>query len=137
MQSNFLNLKPSDCAKVTGYGQGDIIYRSKLLAMGLIPRVLFRVIRTATLGEPLEILVNGFHLSFRSKEADNLNIEMVKQWNQLRWQLREILIPVKQTCLIFWLVLDKKLETCQEWLWRKKRTYNISGEDVNIVIFPK
>ena len=59
--------------------QGDPNYRSKLLAMGLIPRVLFRVIRTATLGEPLEILVNGFHLSLRIQEADILNIEMVKQ----------------------------------------------------------
>ena len=79
MQSNFLNLKPSDCAKVTGYGQGDIIYRSKLLAMGLIPGVLFRVIRAAPLGNPLEILVNGFHLSLRRKEVDILNIEMVNQ----------------------------------------------------------
>ena len=95
MQSNFIYLKPGDRAKVTGSGQGDPNYWSKLLALGLIPRVLFRVIRVALLGDPLEILVNGFHLSFRSKEADNLNIEMVKQWNQLRWQLREILIPVK------------------------------------------
>jgi ferrous iron transport protein A len=47
--------------------------------MGLIPGVLFRVIRTAPMGDPLEILVNGFHLSLRRQEADILNIEMVKQ----------------------------------------------------------
>ena len=79
MQNNFLNLKAGDRVKVTGYSQGDPIYRSKLLSMGLIPGVLFRVIRSAPMGDPLEILVNGFHLSLRRQEADILNIEMVKQ----------------------------------------------------------
>jgi len=79
MQNNFLNLKADDRVKVTGYGLGDPIYRSKLLSMGLIPGVLFRVIRSAPMGDPLEILVNGFHLSLRRQEADILNIEMVKQ----------------------------------------------------------
>ena len=44
MQSNLLNLNPGDRAKVTGYDQGDRIYHSKLLAIGLIQGVLFRVI---------------------------------------------------------------------------------------------
>jgi len=39
MQINFLNLKLGDRAKVIGYVQGDPIYRSKLLAMELIPGV--------------------------------------------------------------------------------------------------
>ena len=78
MHSNFLYLKLGDRAKVIGSGQGDPNYRSKMLSMGLIPPVLFRMIRVTPLGDPLEILVNDFHLSLRVKEADILNIEMVK-----------------------------------------------------------
>jgi Fe2+ transport system protein FeoA len=79
MQSNFLNLKPGDRAKVTFFGQGDPNCRRKLLTMGLISLVLFRVIRVVPLKDSLAILVNGFYLTLHSKEADILNIEMVKQ----------------------------------------------------------
>ena len=75
METAFSNLKPGDQGHVLGYSEGNTPYRSKLLAMGLVPGVPFRVVRNAPLGDPVEIQVNGFHLSLRKQEADLLRIE--------------------------------------------------------------
>ncbi|HJL85579.1 MAG TPA: FeoA family protein [SAR324 cluster bacterium] len=75
METAFSNLKPGDKGHVLGYSEGNTPYRSKLLAMGLVPGVPFRVVRNAPLGDPVEIQVNGFHLSLRKQEADLLRIE--------------------------------------------------------------
>ena len=79
MQNNFLNLKPGDHVKVTGVDQGDSNLPQQAVIYGIDTRSFFRIIRTAPMVDPLEILVNGFHLSLRRKEADILNIEMLKQ----------------------------------------------------------
>ncbi|MEE3122094.1 MAG: FeoA family protein [SAR324 cluster bacterium] len=75
METAFSNLKPGDKGHVLGYSEGNTPYRSKLLAMGLVPEVPFRVVRISPLGDPVEIQVNGFHLSLRKQEADLLRIE--------------------------------------------------------------
>ena len=75
METAFSNLKPGDKGHVLGYSEGNTPYRSKLLSMGLVPGVPFRVVRNAPLGDPVEIQVNGFHLSLRKQEADLLRIE--------------------------------------------------------------
>ena len=75
METAFSNLKPGDKGHVLGYSEGNTPYRSKLLAMGLVPGVPFRVVRNAPLGDPVEIQVNGFQLSLRKQEADLLKIE--------------------------------------------------------------
>ena len=75
METAFSNLKPGDKGHVLGYSEGNTPYRSKLLAMGLVPGVPFRVVRNAPLEDPVEIQVNGFHLSLRKQEADLLRIE--------------------------------------------------------------
>ena len=75
MKTTFYNLHPGDRGHVLGYSEGNTPYRSKLLAMGLVPGVPFCVVRNAPLGDPVEIQVNGFHLSLRKQEADLLRIE--------------------------------------------------------------
>lgn len=45
--------------------------------MGLTPKTEFEVVRVAPLGDPVEILVRGFHLSLRKQEADALIIELI------------------------------------------------------------
>ena len=74
METAFSNLKPGDKGHVLGYSEGNTPYRSKLLAMGLVPGVPFRVVRNAPLGDPVEIQVNGFHLSLRRHETEMLKI---------------------------------------------------------------
>jgi ferrous iron transport protein A len=71
-------LKVGDTASVKSFGEGAKAYRAKLLAMGMTPGTAFTVIRTAPLGDPIEIRVRGFALSLRKKEADSLQIEKVE-----------------------------------------------------------
>ena len=75
METRFSNLEPGDTGNVVGFTEGSTSYRSKLLAMGLVPGVPFHVVRKAPLGDPVEIRVNGFHLCLRRKKAEMLRVE--------------------------------------------------------------
>ncbi|MEL0230494.1 MAG: FeoA family protein [Deltaproteobacteria bacterium] len=80
METRFSNLEPGDTGNVVGFTEGSASYRSKLLAMGLVPGVPFHVVRKAPLGDPIEIRVNGFHLCLRRiclrrKEAEMLRLK--------------------------------------------------------------
>ena len=74
METRFSNLEPGDTGNVVRFIEGSASYRSKLLAMGLVPGVPFHVVRKAPLGDPVEIRVNGFHLFLRRKEAEMLRV---------------------------------------------------------------
>ena len=68
-----------DCNKckveysIIGYRSKD--NRAKLLSFGLTPSTTFEIIRTAPLGDPIEIKVRGYFLTLRKLEFDNLIIE--------------------------------------------------------------
>ena len=63
--------------RVLGYNEIKRGYKKKLLSMGMTPDIKFKVIRVAPLGDPVEIIVRGFHLSLRKEEADALVVEVV------------------------------------------------------------
>ncbi len=69
------NLKIGERAKIVGYAKKDKALRKKLLAMGLVKGTEITVVRTAPLGDPVEIEVRGFQLSLRKEEAQALNVE--------------------------------------------------------------
>lgn len=50
--------------------EGEI--RRRLLDMGLVKGVRFKVLRKAPLGDPIEIFFKGFNLSLRVKEAKTI-----------------------------------------------------------------
>ncbi|HEY9155119.1 MAG TPA: FeoA family protein [Opitutaceae bacterium] len=47
----------------------------RLREMGLSPGVTVQLIRTAPLGDPLEIKVRGYHLTLRKADAEQIAIE--------------------------------------------------------------
>ncbi len=49
-------------------------FRCRLLAMGVTPGSEVTVIRTAPLGDPLEIRTRGYYLCLRRKEAQAINV---------------------------------------------------------------
>ena len=67
-------MKRGQKGKIQKVGKGDLIYRQRLLAMGLIPGTEFTISRIAPMGDPIEILVRGFYLSLRKREADILEV---------------------------------------------------------------
>lgn len=71
----FSQLKPGDVARVVGFKDLDDTYQRQLLSLGLTPGVEFRVQHVAPLGDPVKILVRGFRLSLRKKEANGILIE--------------------------------------------------------------
>lgn len=56
-------------------GSGGII--SRLLSMGAVPGTLVKVEKVAPLGDPIDILILGYHLSLRKEEAEKIIVERV------------------------------------------------------------
>jgi len=75
---NLRDLHVGEQGKVTGFQDGDRIYRKKLLAMGLTRGTTFQITRYAPMGDPVEIKLRGFALTLRKKEADALLVEKVE-----------------------------------------------------------
>lgn len=73
--SDIAQLSQGEQARVVGFAEGSKAYRSKLLAMGLIPGTEFILKRIAPLGCPVELFVRGYSLSLRKDEATLLQIE--------------------------------------------------------------
>ncbi len=53
-------------------GSGAIARR--LMEMGVVPGAPIRVIKTAPLGDPIEIRVRGYHLALRRTEAQTISV---------------------------------------------------------------
>jgi ferrous iron transport protein A len=71
------DLKPGDNVRLIHYGQTDVSYRRRLLALGVTCGVEARVVRRAPLGCPLQIDVRGTSLIIRVDEAALLQWEYV------------------------------------------------------------
>ncbi len=55
--------------------------RRRLLDMGLVKGINFKVLRKAPLGDPIEICLRGFNLSLRIQEAKTIIVERVNENN--------------------------------------------------------
>jgi Fe2+ transport system protein FeoA len=61
-------LRPGEEGVVTDL-RGDDALRVRLMEMGLLRGERVRVLKYAPLGDPLELLVGGYHLSLRRQDA--------------------------------------------------------------------
>lgn len=55
---------------------GESSFRRRLLELGLLPGTTVQLLRVAPLGDPLELLSRGAHLSIRAKEAEQIFVEV-------------------------------------------------------------
>ncbi len=60
-------------AVIHSFEKDDIFI--KLMEMGCVPGESVRVIQIAPLGDPMSILVAGYHLSLRLSEASSIFLE--------------------------------------------------------------
>ena len=74
MTTYLKNLTAGESATITGFNQGNLFYRKKLLSFGLTPGTTFKVIRYAPMADPIEIYVRGFNVTLRKNEADLLKV---------------------------------------------------------------
>ncbi len=63
---------PARCRIVAVPTRGP--FRQRLLAMGIIPGAEIEVIRAAPMGDPIEYLVKGYHLSLRKDESRYITV---------------------------------------------------------------
>jgi Fe2+ transport system protein FeoA len=56
--------------------KGEI--RQRLIDMGLIRGALIKLIRKAPLGDPIEVMLNGFYLSLRLEEAKHILVKVIE-----------------------------------------------------------
>jgi ferrous iron transport protein A len=54
----------------------------RLREMGLLPGVQVTLVRTAPLGDPVEIKVRGYSLTLRKTEAEHVLVEMAEGLNR-------------------------------------------------------
>ncbi|HEX8142551.1 MAG TPA: ferrous iron transport protein A [Pyrinomonadaceae bacterium] len=57
--------------------QGSNAVARRLMEMGVVPGAPVRVIKTAPLGDPMEIRVRGYHLALRRTEAQTITVTAV------------------------------------------------------------
>ena len=67
----FKDLSIGDSAEIIGYHQSNEQV-DKLQSLGLVPGTTFTVIRTAPLGDPIQINFRGFDLGISLRSAENL-----------------------------------------------------------------
>ena len=75
--SSFLHLRSGDRARVVGLSNVEEEYRRQLLSLGMTPGVELEIRHIAPLGDPIEIMMRGFRLSLRRKEAASIEIERI------------------------------------------------------------
>ncbi len=71
------DVRPGQTATVKSIGSQDSILRRRLLDMGVVPGAILQVERMAPLGDPMEIEIQGFHLSLRCSEAAAVMVELI------------------------------------------------------------
>lgn len=70
-------LRPGEKARILGFASGDKEYRQQLMVMGLTPNTEIEFVRSAPMGDPVQIRVRQSNLSLRKSEAVLLNLERV------------------------------------------------------------
>ena len=72
------SLSPGTAGRVVCVeGSGAVARR--LMEMGVVPGAPVRVIKTAPLGDPLEICVRNYHLALRRSEAQTISVVTVDE----------------------------------------------------------
>lgn len=71
------DLKQGSRACLVDFGQTDIVYRRRLLSLGLTRGTEITVVRIAPLGCPVQVDVRGTSLTLRKEEACYLKWERV------------------------------------------------------------
>lgn len=72
---NLSKLKPGDRGRITSIGAIGPLKR-RLMDMGVLVGEEVRVLKTAPLGDPIEVRIKSYNLSLRKKEAEGIGVEV-------------------------------------------------------------
>lgn len=57
--------------------KGDNSIKKRLLEMGFVRGTEIYVEKVAPLGDPMELVLKGYHISIRREEAQDISVELV------------------------------------------------------------
>jgi len=75
--SPLTELRVGDRAKVL-FIHGDGVLRRRLIEMGMQEGVEIEIVKYAPLKDPLEIILRNYHLSLRVKDAEQIEVELLR-----------------------------------------------------------
>ncbi len=75
MERKLSEIKVGKSVVIKSFEKDDIFL--KLMEMGCVPGETITVDQIAPLGDPISILVSGYHLSLRLNEAENIWVEEI------------------------------------------------------------
>lgn len=74
--SKLKDLKPGQkCRIVKVRGRSET--NKRILEMGITPGSVVELERIASLGDPIDVKVRGYHLSLRKDEAEGIDVEII------------------------------------------------------------
>jgi Fe2+ transport system protein FeoA len=68
------SLKPGTKARIIKVSGKGALHR-RIMDMGVVPGIDVQVEKVAPLGDPIEVKIQGYHLSLRKAEAANIFVE--------------------------------------------------------------
>lgn len=74
---NLSELKPGQTGRITKIGSIGALKR-RLMDMGVLVGESVEVIKVAPLGDPIEVNIKNYNLSLRKKEAEGIEVEVMK-----------------------------------------------------------
>ena len=69
-------MKPGQQGKIVRIGTAVGPMKRRLMDMGVLAGEPVRVEKVAPLGDPIEVIIKGYHLSLRKKEAEGIEVEV-------------------------------------------------------------
>ncbi len=80
MKKTLFELTTGDCARITRIATHvPACVRMRLLDMGVTKGATLRVERHAPLGDPVEVVLKGYHLAIRMSEARSIEVELIEE----------------------------------------------------------
>ncbi|HBH61144.1 MAG TPA: iron transporter FeoA [Nitrospiraceae bacterium] len=74
---NLAMLKPGENGRITKMGAVGPLKR-RLMDMGVLIGEKIKVEKIAPLGDPIEVTIKSYNLSLRKKEAEGIDVEVIK-----------------------------------------------------------
>jgi ferrous iron transport protein A len=74
-QTTLKNAPQGKTVTVAKVGGTDPAFRRRIMEMGIVEGTPITVVKTAPLGDPIQIKVRGYVLAIRKKDASCINVE--------------------------------------------------------------
>jgi len=75
MQKPLSLMEPGESGKIVSISRGIRGYK-KFADLGIVKGTSLKLERIAPLGDPVEVKIKGYNLSFRKEEAVNITVEL-------------------------------------------------------------